>query len=198
MKVADQALDMVRQITRYDMSRSASRFRRRLYAQWRSPLVLNELVGLTKEGYGLRPAEPEPLDVGDVLVDQWRLVAIIKGWGAPPRGAPKDVKDRLNPQDRVVALQCVMNALVDATYGDKTPVSDVEAAVLWSLHLSEGAKKVRKDQVAQNAGRHLPKWGLYLPSPMQLETVVKLLEERGYIKSEGASWRITDVVTWPF
>jgi hypothetical protein len=186
--------DLARNCSRYDMSRSAARFRRRLYAQWRSPLVLTEFVHLGPEGWGLRALAKDPAEVGDFCLEQFKALAAIRMWGAPG-------KARLSNQERVVALKGVLNGVLKATKTGQPLMTDVEVAVLWALHANEGGRKVRMETLAPGVSRHLPLWGLQAPKEAELGALVETLKKRGFIKDledGNRQWRLQDWVMYPF
>src|SRR5690242_7858458 len=62
--------DLCETHVRVDMSRSATRLRRRMYAAWGKPnLAFGEVLRLTDKGLQARPNVPDPSTLGDVHVN---------------------------------------------------------------------------------------------------------------------------------
>ncbi|MBI5497996.1 MAG: hypothetical protein HY904_23535 [Deltaproteobacteria bacterium] len=189
---AGQAASDLMRALRFDLSRSATRLRRRLYGMFRSPLVLVELVRLGEDGWGLRPPEKEPDTVGDVVMDPFRVLSNFRVWGS--------ANQRMSAPDRVVAFRVVFNALLSVTKSGQAPMTDAEAGALLAMHANEGGKKVKKDAVSPGIVRHFPSWGLQTPDAAGIEALLASLQTRGFVKpmEDKAMWRLTEEVRVEF
>lgn len=186
------AKDHERWGVRVDLSKSAAKLRRRLFAQWRSPLVLHELVSLSDKGWGLRPKPVGPDLLGDLVVDHLKLVRGIKMLHPP--GASMCRGDAA-----VDVLSAFVAALAKVTItGMRAGRSDVLGTLL-ALHGLETARRIKKDGLAQAVVKMQKTLGLPESPPAEVAQFVKMLEDTGFIQDEaGKYWRLQGNLKWSF
>ncbi|MEW5851901.1 MAG: hypothetical protein AB2A00_24135 [Myxococcota bacterium] len=195
VKAADVAQDFINSGYQISMDRSATRLRRRLYAQWgKWDLVGGELVHLTGEGIKVRDAalQPDPREVGDIFVDLFRVAAISRTLGG--------VKQRLSPADRVAFCHLLLNTVRKETASTQPPFTPEQVGVLLTLHSVEASRQVRKDTVHGHVKRFFPQWNLTPPSEADVATHLQTLENAGAIKStdDGTAWFLNDRIVFPW
>lgn len=188
--------DVMNTVLRVSMDRSATRLRRRLYASWLRPeLAVGELIHLTPEGLRPRMAafEPDPAEVGDLMVDLFRVAALVRGMGGP--------KGRLSHADRVAAALLIINTVASCTAIKPTPLFSAEdVALLLTLHSVEASRMVKKDAVGTQVNRYFPQWGLTTPPPDKLESSLQKLLALGCISAseDGGSWKLSERLALPW
>jgi hypothetical protein len=187
-KVAD---DLMTTAVRISMDRSATRLRRRLYAQWLRPdLAAGEVVYLAPDGLKVREEAllPDPKEVGDLFVDVFRVAAVARGLGG--------AKGKLSPPDRVAAAMLILNTVAGRTTQANAPFSTGEVGLLLTLHAVEASKRVKKDAVSGHVARYFGQWGLPMPSQDQLAAHLERLLATGCIteSEDGGNWVLQDRV----
>lgn len=177
---------------RIDMSKSAARLRRQLYRFVRSPLQITELIALGPDGYEVRYEETGPVVLGDIYLDQFRLVRLARA-ARVQKGEPEQ------PALPVLVLRTYLDAISKAMRGGFKYPSDEEVGVLLSLHLSETAQRVRKASIHKNIPRHFGVWRISEPSPDDVDAAIKRLLQYGFITDEDpTSYRLMEEVGWQF
>jgi hypothetical protein len=177
---------------RVDLSKSASRLRRSMYAMWRSPLALHELVTLSPEGWGIRPRSHGPLEVGDLVLDQLKLMKGLRTLQGP------DGKTLSTPLC-LDLLTAILDGIGRATKSGPRDVGFNAAAVLWALHSLESANRVKKPGLETGVARFFKQWGLPEPSVQEVQRCVTLLTDGRFIADEhGKYWRLLSHVKFGF
>ena len=196
VKVDDVAADLVKTAVKVDMSRSATRLRRRLYAQWgKWDLMEGEVYRLTKDGLEVRPdlLERDPDEVGDLHIDPFRIIGVAKMIGLGG-------KARLTHPDRVKAVHIILTALLKATRTARALPTERTVAVLMALHAVEANHEVAKNTALAVANRHLAQWERPTISEAELAGELALLEEHGAIKGEidPRMWKLAERLSYPW
>jgi hypothetical protein len=193
VKAEDVAADLMKTAVKVDMSRSAARVRRRLYAQWqRWDLCPGELVRLGPQGLELNPGlkSPDPVEMGDLYVDPFRVLSVVKMLGLGGT--------RLNPLDRIKAFHTVFQSIIKTTKNKKTALSERAVAVLLALHAVEANREVLKPKVQDAVSRHFGQWGVPLPDDAEMEAAIAILEEHGAVARTPESIKLLDRMGYPW
>ncbi|MBI5496890.1 MAG: hypothetical protein HY904_17885 [Deltaproteobacteria bacterium] len=189
------AEDLSRTAVRVDMSRSATRLRRRLYAQWGKWFIDGELYRLGPKGLEVRPdlLEKDPEEVGDLHIDPFRIISVARMLGVGG-------KNRLDNADRVRCVTLLLTSLTSVCRSRKEPLTERTVAVLMALHAVEANREVAREKVADAVKRHLTQWGYPVPDPAELQKELALLVDHGAIRStgEGAPWRLGERLSYPW
>lgn len=177
---------------RIDLSKSAAKLRRRLFAMWRSPLVLHELVALTDAGWGLRPPETGPDLVGELVVDHMKLFRGVRMLHAGGR-------DTVKAEAAVDFLTAFIQALARASKTGPRGADSAAMATLWALHGMETARRVKKEGAGAAVVKQLKTVGLPEQTPAQVDAHIKTLNAAGFIQDEqGKYWRLQGEVRFGF
>ena len=173
------AADLQRLNLRVDMSKSAARLRR-------------QFIALGKDGWEPRMEDAGPVILGDVYLDQFKLVRLCRSFRAPEG-------ERESPALALEVLQAYLDAISKAMQGGLKYPSQADVGVLLSLHLSETAHKVKKETVHRNVARHFGQWKIPEPGPADVDDALRRLLQYGFIKDEDEkSWRLVEEVAWQF
>ena len=194
VKPEDVSQDIMKTAVKLDMSRSAARLRRRLYAQWqRWDLCEGEVVRLGPTGVELRPGwkDKDPDELGDLFVDPFRIISVVKmlGLGGPAR---------LSNTDRIKGVATVLNTIIKQTRHKSGPLADRTVVVLMALHAVEANREVPKAKVADTVSRHCGQWGVPLPDARELATDLETLTRHGALTDAGESYRLNDRMGYPW
>jgi hypothetical protein len=176
---------------RVDLSKSAARLRRRLYAMWRSPLALHEFVALTSAGWGIRPQGEESSEVGDLVLDQMKLMSTLRGLSGAG-GEPMSVSLRVD------LLCAILEGLSRATKNGPKDLGFNTLAVLWGVHGLEGAKFVKKLGLETSMERFFRKSHLPELTTEELEQCLQHLTSAGFLEEEEGKWRLLHQVKFGF
>lgn len=194
VKPEDVSADLMKTAVRVDMSRSAARLRRRLYAQWqRWDLCEGEVVRLGPTGVELRPGwkDKDPDELGDLYVDPFRVISVVKMLGLGGQA-------RLSNTDRIKGVSTVLNAIIKNTRHKGGPLSDRTVTVLMALHAVEANREVAKAKVTDTIARHCGQWGVPLPDAAELASDLATLQGNGAISDVGDAWRLNDRMGYPW
>jgi hypothetical protein len=189
------AEDILRNAIRVDMSRSATRLRRRLYAQWgKYNLVPGELVRLSPGGLEMRPPERDPLEVGELHLDPFRVAPTMRLLQSPKK------KTRLSHGDCVRGWLLATNAVISCSRSSLGPLQESCMAVLAAVHAVERDRLVDRGQVLTVVKRILGQWKMPVPLDAQIQADLEVLERHGYLKACEApdQWRLSDRVSYPW
>jgi hypothetical protein len=178
------------------MSRSATRLRRRLYAQWgKWDLMEGELYRLTKDGLEVRPdlASKDPDEVGDLHIDPFRIIGVAKMIGLGG-------KARLTHPDRVKAVHLILTCLLKATRTTRALPTLLTVGAFMALHAVEANHEVAKASAFSVVNRHLAQWELPPVTEADLDAELALLVEHGAIDGETdpRMWKLTGRLSYPW
>lgn len=191
----DVAEDLVKTAIKADMSRSAIRLRRRLYAQWgKYDLMEGELYRLTSTGLQERNLlEPDPVEVGDLHIDPFRLISVVKMLGMTG-------KVRLNNQDRVKCVTLVLKTIVQKTRAVQPPLTERAVGVLMALHAVEADRHVPHASVVPTVRRFFGQWELPVPSDAEIEQDMATLVSLGAVlpADDATRWRVSERISYPW
>jgi hypothetical protein len=196
VNVNDVAADLVKTAVKVDMSRSATRLRRRLYAQWgKYDLCEGEFVRLSNTGLEVRPdlLQRDPDEVGDLHLDPFRIIGVAKMIGLGG-------KARLSHPDRVRAVHLILSALLRMTRSRKPAPSLRTVAVFMALHAVEANHEVAKSSGLAVVNRHLTQWEVPAVSEAELAAELLLLEEHGAIngQTDPKMWKLCERLSYPW
>jgi hypothetical protein len=194
VKAEDVAADLVKTAVKVDMSRSATRLRRRLYASWgKYDLCEGELVRLSVQGLEVRPdlLQRDPDEVGDLHVDPFRVLSVTRMLGLGG-------KTRLGHQDRVKAVHLVLSTLIGRTRSRLPPLTERTVAVLMAMHAVEASHEVPKLTLHAQANRFFGQWELAAISEVDLGRELDTLQRHGAVASADARWKLSERLSYPW
>lgn len=196
VNVNDVAADLVKTAVKVDMSRSATRLRRRLYAQWgKYDLCEGELFRLSDKGLEVRPdlLKADPEEVGDLHIDPFRIISVAKMIGLGG-------KARLTHPDRVKAVHIILTTLLKRTRTSRPYPSERTVAVFMALHAVEANHEVAKSTGLAVVNRYLTQWELPPISEADLAAELQLIEDHGAIngQTDPRMWKLTERISYPW
>lgn len=189
---AASAVDMgvVEGMIHVDMSRSATRLRRRMYAAWGKPaMAFGELLRLTPTGIQPRPLNEDPTTLGDVRVNLPAVTALVRSWSTG--------RVKLTPRDQIKALKVLLDAVASQSAKAGPWLTETQVALLVALQAQAGENAVAIAQLTQTLNAGLSKLGVPQPQPEALATDVDTLKAAGALEpsADGTTVRVPEHIS---